>query len=64
MNLKEKIQFLESQGYTQQKINEETGINQSSVSRILNEAQQSVRYEKGVALDLLVNKFLTSAETI
>ncbi len=64
MNLKEKIQFLESQGYTQQKIDEETGINQSSVSRILNETQQSVRYEKGVALDLLVNKFLTSAETI
>lgn len=64
MNLKEKIQFLESQGYTQQKIDEETGINQSSVSRILNETQQSVRYEKGVALDLLVNKFLTSAETM
>ena len=64
MNLKEKIQFLESQGYTQQKIDEETGINQSSVSRILNETQQSVRYEKGVALDLLVNKFLTSAEAI
>lgn len=56
MTLKEKILFLRSNGYTQQKISEETGINQSSVSRILKETQQSVQYEKGKALDLLIEK--------
>lgn len=56
MTLKEKILFLRSNGYTQQKISEETGINQSSVSRILKETQQSVQYEKGRALDLLIEK--------
>ncbi|WP_445344791.1 helix-turn-helix domain-containing protein [Acinetobacter bohemicus] len=56
MTLKEKILFLRSNGYTQQKISEETGINQSSVSRIIKETQQSVQYEKGKALDLLIEK--------
>ena len=39
MTLKEKIQFLHAHGYTQQKISDETGINQSSVSRILKDTQ-------------------------
>lgn len=56
MTLKEKILFLRSNGYTQQKISEETTITQSSVSRILKETQQSVQYEKGKALDLLIEK--------
>ena len=56
MTLKEKIQFLHTNGYTQQKISDETGINQSSVSRILKETQQSVQYEKGKALDVLIEK--------
>lgn len=56
MTLKEKILFLRSNGYTQQKISEETSITQSSVSRILKETQQSVQYEKGKALDLLIEK--------
>lgn len=56
MTLKEKIQFLHTHGYTQQKISDETGINQSSVSRILKETQQSVQYEKGKALDVLIEK--------
>lgn len=56
MTLKEKIQLLHSRGYTQQKISEETGITQSSVSRILKDTQQSVQYEKGRALDLLIEK--------
>lgn len=54
MNLKEKIVFLTSRKYTQQQISEKTGIEQSSVSRILRGLQQSVKYEKGVALDFLV----------
>ena len=56
MTLKEKILFLKSKGYTQQAIYLETGIAQSSVSRILDSIQQSVQYEKGAALDALVNK--------
>ena len=56
MTLKEKIQFLHEHGYTQQKISDETGINQSSVSRILKDTQQSVQYEKGKALDLVIEK--------
>ncbi|RKG47335.1 helix-turn-helix domain-containing protein [Acinetobacter cumulans] len=56
MTLKEKILFLTSQGYTQQKIGEETGISQSSISRILMGAQQSVQYEKGEALNALYQK--------
>ena len=56
MTLKEKIQFLHAHGYTQQKISDETGINQSSVSRILKDTQQSVQYEKGKALDLVMEK--------
>ncbi|WP_314341424.1 helix-turn-helix domain-containing protein [Acinetobacter guillouiae] len=59
MTLKEKIQLLHSRGYTQQKISEETGITQSSVSRILKDIQQSVQYEKGRALDLLIEKIHT-----
>lgn len=58
MTLKEKILFLKSKGCTQQTIHLKTGINQSSVSRILNSIQQSVQYEKGVALDTLVNELL------
>ena len=42
--------------YTQQKISDETGINQSSVSRILKDTQQSVQYEKGKALDMAIEK--------
>ena len=64
MTLKEKILFLRSNGYTQQKISEETSINQSSVSRILKETQQSVQYEKGKALDLLIEKISKSASII
>lgn len=60
MTLKEKIQLLHSKGYTQQKISIETGITQSSVSRILKDTQMSVQYEKGVALDLLVQKISSS----
>lgn len=61
MTLKEKILFLRSNGYTQQKISEETRITQSSVSRILKETQQSVQYEKGKALDLLIEKISKKA---
>lgn len=53
MTLKEKILFITSQGYTQQKLGEETGIAQSSISRILLEKQQSIQYEKGEALNKL-----------
>lgn len=63
MTLKEKIQLLHSKGYTQQKISLETGITQSSVSRILKETQQSVQYEKGRALDLLVAKICSPSLT-
>lgn len=56
MTLKEKINYLLSRGYTQQKIGDETGIEQSSVSRILNETQKSVSYQKGCALDAVVAK--------
>ncbi len=63
MTLKEKIQFLHSKGYSQQKISEETGIAQSSVSRILKETQQSVQYEKGKALDSLIEKLKNQALT-
>jgi len=56
MTLKEKIQFLHSKGYSQQKISKETGIAQSSISRILKETQQSVHYEKGKALDGLIDQ--------
>lgn len=59
MTLKEKILFLTSRGYTQQKIEEETGIAQSSISRILMGVQQSVQYEKGEALNTLYRKFDT-----
>ncbi|ENX36311.1 hypothetical protein F889_00473 [Acinetobacter colistiniresistens] len=54
MNLQEKISFLITSGYTQQYIGEKSGIGQSSVSRILRGLQQSVNYERGVALDKLV----------
>lgn len=60
MTLKEKIEFLHSKGYTQQKIGNETGIGQSSISRILRGEQQSVGYEKGRNLDCLVEKNQTS----
>lgn len=63
MTLKEKIQLLHSKGWTQQKIDQATGITQSSVSRILKGTQQSVQYEKGKALDLLVEKICTSLPT-
>ena len=43
--------FLINLGLTQQKIGEDTGIEQSSVSRILNGSQKSINYEKGLALD-------------
>lgn len=56
MTLKEKIEFLHSKGYTQQKISEITGIVQSSISRILSGEQQSVGYEKGTKLDALVDQ--------
>lgn len=56
MTLEEKIEFLHSKGYTQQKISETTGIVQSSISRILNGEQQSVGYEKGKKLDALVDQ--------
>ncbi|MDV8150400.1 transcriptional regulator [Acinetobacter pittii] len=63
MTLKEKIQFLHSKGYSQQKISQETGIAQSSVSRILKDTQQSVQYEKGKALDSLIDKLRNQAAT-
>ncbi|EXB91192.1 MULTISPECIES: MarR family transcriptional regulator [Acinetobacter calcoaceticus/baumannii complex] len=57
MTLKEKILFLTStRGFTQQQVSEETGIEQSSVSRILNNTQKNIGYEKGVALDAFVNR--------
>ena len=59
MTLKEKIQLLHSKGWTQQKIDQATGITQSSVSRILKGTQQSVQYEKGKALDSLVAEMST-----
>lgn len=63
MTLKEKIQFLHSKGYSQQKISQETGIAQSSVSRILKNTQQSVQYEKGKALDGLIDKLRNQVAT-
>ncbi len=66
MTLKEKISFLLiDRGYTQQKIEDETGIEQSSVSRILNDSQKGVSYQKGCSLDVLVAKekaFLTQQQ--
>lgn len=53
MTLKEKILFMISRGYTQQKIGEKTGISQSSISRISMGIQQSLQYEKGEALNNL-----------
>jgi uncharacterized protein YerC len=53
MTLKEKILFMISCGYTQQKIGEKTGISQSSISRISMGIQQSLQYEKGEALNKL-----------
>lgn len=41
MTLKEKILFLTvTRGYTQQEVSDETGIEQSSVSRILKNTQK------------------------
>lgn len=54
MNLQEKISFLISSGCTQQYISEKSGIEQSSVSRILRGQQKSVKYERGVELEKLV----------
>lgn len=62
MTLKEKILFAASRGYTQQKIEEDTGIAQSSISRILTGVQQSVQYEKGEALDTLYQKLKLQPE--
>ncbi|ELW9426051.1 transcriptional regulator [Acinetobacter baumannii] len=57
MTLKEKILFLTvTRGYTQQEVSIETGIEQSSVSRILKNTQKSVGYQKGIALDAFVNR--------
>lgn len=57
MTLKEKILFLTiTRGFTQQQVSEETGIEQSSVSRILNDTQKNIGYVKGVALDAFVNR--------
>ncbi|ADI90385.1 MULTISPECIES: MarR family transcriptional regulator [Acinetobacter] len=57
MTLKEKILFLtNTRGFTQQQVSEETGIEQSSVSRILNDTQKNIGYVKGVALDAFVNR--------
>lgn len=47
MTLKEKILFLTStRGFTQQQVSEETGIEQSSVSRILNNTQKILDMKK------------------
>lgn len=57
MTLKEKILFLTiTRGFTQQQVSDETGIEQSSVSRILNDTQKNIGYVKGVALDAFVNR--------
>lgn len=56
MNLKEKILFLRSHGFSQTEISSRTGISQSSVSKIENDEQLDVSYRKGTALDLLVNE--------
>ncbi|MEN8381337.1 helix-turn-helix domain-containing protein [Acinetobacter radioresistens] len=56
MNLKEKILFLRSHGFSQTEISSRTGISQSSVSKIENSEQFDVTYSKGAALDLLVNE--------
>lgn len=56
MNLKEKILFLRSQGFSQSEISSRTGIAQSSVSKIENGEQFDVSYSKGVALDRLVSE--------
>lgn len=56
MTLREKIQFLRQRGYTQTQIQENTGIIQSSISRIENGAQHEVHYAKGAALDALIKK--------
>ncbi len=45
-----------TRGYTQQEVSDETGIEQSSVSRILKNTQKSVGYQKGIALDAFVNR--------
>lgn len=63
MTLKEKIEFLLSKGRTQQEISKGTGITQSSVSRILGNTQKSVQYEKGKALDSLIEKVSKQTST-
>ncbi|WP_149943664.1 MarR family transcriptional regulator [Acinetobacter pittii] len=64
MTLKEKILFLTStRGFTQQQVSEETGIEQSSVSRILNNTQKNIGYEKGVALDAFVNREMKNVQS-
>lgn len=56
MNIKEKITFLRSHGFSQTEISARTGISQSSVSKIENDEQFDVSYRKGTALDLLVKE--------
>ncbi|GAA5631099.1 hypothetical protein Acal02_01718 [Acinetobacter calcoaceticus] len=56
LTLQEKINYLLARNYTQQFISEKSGIEQSSVSRISKGLQQSVKYEKGCALDALVQQ--------
>ncbi|MFV5191565.1 transcriptional regulator [Acinetobacter courvalinii] len=56
LTLQEKINYLLSRNYTQQFISEKSGIEQSSVSRISKGIQRSVKYEKGCALDALVQQ--------
>lgn len=56
MTLKEILFLTNTRGFTQQQVSEETGIEQSSVSRILNDTQKNIGYVKGVALDAFVNR--------
>ncbi|WP_312056887.1 helix-turn-helix domain-containing protein [Acinetobacter courvalinii] len=56
MTVQEKILFLRGRGFTQSQIYRDTGISQSSVSKIENGEQQDISYTKGISLDELVKK--------
>ena len=60
MTLKEKIDFLLAYGFSQARIEEATGITQSSISKILNGQQDDVFYSKGRKLDGLVRQAQSS----
>lgn len=54
MTIQEKILYLRGLGWTQAQIQTQTGIPQSTVSKIENGEQQDISYSKGVTLDQLI----------